>query len=176
MKEDRNVNVITDLNGKKVVIINDICFYGKQHIPWKEVEEYIKSYVDDFFKIEDTNDMIYIGKDFPGEYAWSEYTKKLRGTLAKVKANMAQGIPEIIEIAEGKRFVENYKVKHNKTAEKGWYRYDTQFALPTYHNDGSFRQFNLFAATLIVRYDKDSKLYLYDIINIKKKKQSRPPK
>ena len=37
---DRNVNVITDLNGKKVVVINDIYFYGKQHIKWDDVEQY----------------------------------------------------------------------------------------------------------------------------------------
>ena len=35
---DRNVQIITDLDGKKLVIINDIIFKGKQHIKWDEVE------------------------------------------------------------------------------------------------------------------------------------------
>ena len=39
---DRNVQIITDLDGKKLVIINDIIFKGKQHIKWVEVENYLK--------------------------------------------------------------------------------------------------------------------------------------
>ena len=39
---DRNVQIITDLDGKKLVIINDIIFKGKQHIKWDEVENYLK--------------------------------------------------------------------------------------------------------------------------------------
>ena len=39
---DRNVQIITDLDGKKLVIINDIIFKGKQHIKWDDVENYLK--------------------------------------------------------------------------------------------------------------------------------------
>ena len=39
---DRNVQIITDLDGRKLVIINDIIFKGKQHIKWDEVENYLK--------------------------------------------------------------------------------------------------------------------------------------
>lgn len=39
---DRNVQIITNLDGKKLVIINDIIFKGKQHIKWDEVENYLK--------------------------------------------------------------------------------------------------------------------------------------
>ena len=46
---ERNVEVITDLNGKKIVVIHDIRFYGKQHIPWSEVEKFIKLYTDEVF-------------------------------------------------------------------------------------------------------------------------------
>ena len=35
---DRNVSVITDLNGNKIVMINDIIFKGKRGIDWKDVE------------------------------------------------------------------------------------------------------------------------------------------
>ena len=41
---DRNVQIITDLDGKKLVIINDIIFKGKQHIKWDEVENYLKTH------------------------------------------------------------------------------------------------------------------------------------
>ncbi len=44
-------------------------------------------------------EIIYIGNDLPDEYTGSNYTAKLKGALAKAKANAAQGIPEMIEIS-----------------------------------------------------------------------------
>lgn len=169
----RNVNVITDLEGKKIVVIQDIIFYGKQNIDWGEVEAYLKKYVDEYFQIVETGDVIYIGKDLPYEYAGSEYTAALKGGLAKAKANAAQGIPELVRIARNKRHRENLKKKHKKDAKRGWYRYDTRFALPIYDNGGELVRYNIFNAELLVRHDADGQLYLYDIINIKKK-QSTP--
>ena len=64
--------------------------------------------------------------DLPDEYSGSNYTAKLKGALAKAKANAAQGIPEMIEIAENRRFQENLERKHNKNAKYGWYRYDSR--------------------------------------------------
>ena len=40
MNDSRNVSVIHDLEGKKIVIIHDIRFRGKRKINWKEVEQY----------------------------------------------------------------------------------------------------------------------------------------
>ena len=54
-------------------------------------------------------DIIYIGKDLPDEYTGSKYTHKLKGGNAKAKANAAQGIPELLEIAEGKHFILDIK-------------------------------------------------------------------
>ena len=50
---------------------------------------------------------------------------KLRGMAAK--ANAAQGIPEMIEIAIGKHFRENRGDKHKRNAANGWYRYGSRF-------------------------------------------------
>jgi len=169
----RNVSVITDLDGKKIVVVHDILFYGKQNINWNEVESYLKKYVDEYFRIIETGEVIYIGKDLPYEYKGSEYSANLKGGLAKAKANVSQGIPELIEIAKNKRYRQNVKKKHNKDARFGWYRYDTRFALPVYDNEGELQRYNVFNAELLVRHDADGRLYLYDVINIKKK-QSTP--
>ena len=174
MKTDRNVNVITDLNGKKVVVINDIYFYGKQHIKWDDVEQYLKRYIDEFYEVAETKDIIYIGKDLPDEYTSSKYTRNLRGILAKIKANAVSGIPEMIEIAERKRYQENMDKKHKNEAKHGWYRYDTRFALPVYNNRKELVRHNYFQAELIIRHASDGKMYLYDVLNIKKKRQSNP--
>ena len=108
---DRNVNIITDFNGNRVVLINDIIFKGKRNVNWKDVEEYLKQYVGEFYEIADTKEIIYIGSDLPDEYANSNYTHRLKGASAKAKANAAQGLPEMIEIATGKQFEENRKEK-----------------------------------------------------------------
>ena len=120
----RNVSVIKDVDGNNIVIINDIIFKGKRLIKWDDVEKYLKNYVGDFYSIVEDGEVVYIGANLPDEYAGSIYTKKLRGTIAKAKANAAQGIPEMIEIATNGVFEENRKKKHGRDAKNGWYRYE----------------------------------------------------
>ena len=166
--QQRNVSVIQDIDGNNIVVINDIRFKGKRSIDWKEVRAYLKEYVGDFYKVASTGDVIYIGDDLPSEYSGSKYTHSIKGTNAKAKANAAQGIPEMIEIALGKHFRENKESKHWRNAMYGWYRYDSRFAIPVYRDDEEMERYNIFHASLIVRYSEDGKMYLYDIIDIKK--------
>ena len=98
----RNVSVVEDLNGNKIVFIHDIRFKGRQAIEWNDVEQYLKQYVGEAHLIESTKDMVYIGVDLPEEYAHSNYTNTLKGANAKAKANATQGIPEMIMIATNK--------------------------------------------------------------------------
>ena len=160
--------VIRDDNNKKMVVIPHVVFKGKRSISWKQVEQYLISYVGKIFEVSETKDLIYIDKSFSDEYAGSVYTQKLRGALPKVKANMSQGIPEMIEIATEKRWKEDFQGKHKKRAGKGWFRYNTRFALPVVNEKGDILEYNVYQAVLIVRYSSDEKLYLYDIQNIKK--------
>ncbi|MDD6215410.1 MAG: hypothetical protein PUB28_01490 [Roseburia sp.] len=166
--ESRNVTVIKDTNGNKIVMINDVIFKGRQAIDWEEVEKYLKRYVGEFYTIADNNEVVYIGSDFPDEYAPSEYTHILKGTNAKAKANASQGLPELIETASGVRFTTNTKTKHQSDAKYGWYRYEARFALPVYESDGKISRYNVFHVAMILRHAEDGKKYLYDIMNIKK--------
>lgn len=52
MIKDRNVNIITDEDNHKVILINDIMFKGKRNINWEEVKEYLTGYVGDSYQIE----------------------------------------------------------------------------------------------------------------------------
>ncbi len=165
---NRNVDVITDFNGNKIVLINDIIFKGKRSVNWKDVEEYLKQYVDEFFEIADTRDIVYIGLDLSDEYTNSNYTRRLKGASAKAKANAAQGLPEMIEIASGKNFEENRKDKHKRDAKYGWYRYESRFALPVFDENGHVERYNVFHVLMLMRHAKDGKIYLYDIMEIKK--------
>lgn len=172
-KNKRNVSVIQDIDGNNIVVINDIIFKGKRSINWKDVREYLKNYIGDFYTIASTGDIVYIGLDLPNEYSGSKYTHSIKGTNAKAKANAAQGIPELIEIAVGKHFRENTEAKHWRNAKFGWYRYDSRFALPVYDEVGEIERYNVFHTSLIVRHSEDKKLYLYDILDIKKKQATR---
>ena len=165
---ERKVNVVEDLDGNKIVFIQDVKFKGKRSIEWIEIETYLKRFVGESYVIENTKDMIYIGTDFPDEYAHSEYTTSLKGANTKAKANAAQGVPELIEIATSKEYRENTKTKHSKDAKFGWYRYTSRFALPVYKESGEVEGYNVFKVIMVVRHDRDGKLYLYDLVNIKK--------
>lgn len=164
----RNITIIRDPDERKIVLINDIRFKGKRKINWKDVENYLWKYIGEFYEIAETGDIIYLGPDLSDEFSGSEDTARLRGTLAKAKANAAQGIPELIQIATNQSYKENFTQKHNKDAKYGWYRYDSRFALPVYDDDGEVERYNVFHARMLIRHDADNKKYLYDIVNIKK--------
>lgn len=48
---ERNVEVVKDLRGNKVVVIQDIRFKGKRAVRWSDVEKYLKLYSYDIIKI-----------------------------------------------------------------------------------------------------------------------------
>lgn len=122
--------------------------------------------------IADNDEVVYIGTDLPDEYTHSEYTNILKGANAKAKANAAQGLPELNEIASGVHYTPNTKPKHNKDAKHGWYRYESRFSLPVFGDNGEVTRYNVFHVAMILRHAEDGKKYLYDIMNIKKETSS----
>ena len=165
---NRKVKIVVDDSGKKLVQIDEIIFMGKQNIDWKGVEKYLKKYIKEFYEITETKDVIYIGSELPDEYTNSKYSLKLKGALAKAKANAAQAIPEMIQISTNKVLRENLEDKHKQNAKLGWYRFDTRFSIPVCDNQGTVLRYNVFHARLIIRHAANNKKYLYDVINIKK--------
>lgn len=133
----KNIEVVQNEDGKNIVFIHDIRFHGKRKINWNEVEDFIKKYVGSCYEIVETADKIYIGSDFPDEFTGSKDTMRLKGTLAKAKANAVQGIKELVEISKEKSHIDNKKEKHIYNAKFGWYRYFSYFALPVYNDVGN---------------------------------------
>ena len=161
---ERKVDVVEDLDGKKTVFIHDILFKGKRAVNWEEVEKYLRQYVGEFYQIEDCNKMIYIGSDLPDEYTHSNYTRILKGANAKVKANAAQGLPELLKIATNEVYEDNRKEKHSKDAKYGWYSYDSRFALPVFSDDGEIERYNVFNVAMLVRHT--SSVFMYVVLQI----------
>ena len=171
-KEKRNISVIKDADGNKIVMINYIKFKGKNREEWKEIERYLKKYIGKSFEIEEYSEKIYISKDFPDEFANSKSRIKLKGPLSKAKANSSLMIPELIKIAKGKKHKENEKEKHKRDAMYGWYKYLVRFAIPVFNNDKQIERYNIYKAAILVRHSCDDKKYLYDIIGIEKETSS----
>lgn len=163
-----SINIIQDENQNNIVVINDIRFKGRRNIKWQEVELLLKEYVGENYEIIETSDIVFIGSDFPSEFKGSEDTLRLKGAAAKAKANAAGEMPLLLKYATNKRWQKNYKTKHGTDARYGWYRFTARFALPVYNNNEELERYNIFRIEMLVRHVSDGKLYLYDMVNVKK--------
>jgi hypothetical protein len=99
---DRNINIVTDVDGPKIALIHDIRFQSRKGIDWNEVEQSLKGYIGECFEISETSEKIYIGSDFPDEFSHSNDTKALKGANMKAKANLITAIGQLIQIATDK--------------------------------------------------------------------------
>lgn len=136
-------------------------------------EAYLKTLVDTehpFSTILMDAQPVYIGKDLPGEYRGSEYTKGMEAKLRLVKMQAATNLDEMLLLAENGEWRKNIKKKHKVDAKNGWYRYSTQFAVPVLDIKKSVDHYTVYSGTLLIRNDADGKSYLYDLLDIKKEK------
>lgn len=128
----------------------------------------LKKYLGEIIENKQTKEKIEIGIKFADEYTGSKYSEHIRGARAKAKANAAQGIRELVESAANKIHSENKKSKHKKDAKGGWNYYTVRFALPVYDNNRKTEEYNAYMGRLVVNRTQDGKLYLYDLVEIKK--------
>lgn len=160
--------IIINEKGQKIVLVDEIIFSSKRKIDWVGVEQYLKRYIGKEYIIDETDETICIGTDFPDEYANSNYSHRIYGTIGKAKANVSQAIPELVEIATNITFHENTDEKHKSDAKYGWYRCTVRFSIPTCNDRGHIIGRNNYQGRMIIRCDANGKKYLYDIIDMKK--------
>ncbi|MBR5515444.1 MAG: hypothetical protein IKU52_04500 [Clostridia bacterium] len=164
------VNQIVVLpDGTPVVWIEDNIFKGKKGSDAKIVADYLKNNIGKVYTILESGQCVYLGKDLPGEYTYSEYSKKLQNSrsLLKAKNKAASGLGEMIEIATNRRW-EPTDHTHNKDAKYGVYKYDTKFAFPIFDSAGNVTDARAFDAELLILNASDGKKYLYDLLKIKR--------
>lgn len=145
---------------------------------FKAAEAYLKTLVDadhPFSTILADAQPVYVGKDLPGEYKSSEYTKTMKPALRKIKMQAATNLDEMLLLAENGEWRENVKPKHSKDAQNGWYWYDTQFAVPILNAKKAIDHYTVYGGTLLIRNDADGKSYLYDLLDVEKKKVISTP-
>ena len=101
-----------------------------------------------------------------------------------VEDYLGKYVGELIEIAEtrdiiyiGNKFPDEYggssytrktKEKHSEDAHNGWFYYVTRFAIPLYNNEKKTGEYNVYSACLVVNHAANGKMYLYDVVGIKK--------
>ncbi|MCM1552507.1 MAG: hypothetical protein NC092_07420, partial [Butyrivibrio sp.] len=93
---EKKVDIIKDADGKSIVVINDLRFKGRRSVDWNVVEGCLKEYIGECAEITETSEIVYIGTDFPDEFAHSKDTKELRGANMYAKANSVSVIKEMI--------------------------------------------------------------------------------
>ena len=165
MSDNKN---FTGTNGKNIIEISTILFSSKRKIDWEGVERYLKKYVGNKYIIEETGNTVHIGTDFPDEYANSKDTIKSLGTIGKAKAYAAQAIPELIQSLSEIKYFPNCDEKHKSDAPNGWYRGTVHFNLPVTNDKGDITGKNSFRGRMVIRCNAENKLYLYDMVTIKK--------
>ncbi|SCW44423.1 hypothetical protein SAMN02910400_00779 [Lachnospiraceae bacterium C10] len=97
-KAKNKIDIVTDPDGNKIVLINDILFKSRRSINRDDIEQILMHYIGEYYEIVETAEKVYIGSDFP-----------------------------------------DYGNRHGYKAKNGWYRCDA-----------------------------NGKLFLYDIVQIKK--------
>ncbi len=143
---------------------------------YEVAEKFLRTLVDinnPFATILSDAQPVYIGKDLPGEYKSSEYTKAMRSALRKVKMQAATNLDEMLLLAEHGEWRENVEEKHKKDAKNGWYRYPTEFAVPILNARREIDHYTIYGATLLIRNDADGKSYLYDMVNLEVKEKKK---
>ena len=172
----RKFSVAEDAEGRQIVVVEDNIFAGKRDKPrYKVVRDYLREHIGEIHTIASDGRAVYLGKDLPGEYTLSEYSKRLLRkdkSKAYAKNQAAQYLGELIEIAENPSWQENRKAKHTMDAKYGWWKYDTRFAVPVRDNSGKITNYRTYDASLLIRHDADGKYYLYDILGINENRTS----
>lgn len=161
--------MIRNVGGKPMTVIDT----ENDTRDFKAAEAYLKTLVDadhPFSTILADAQPVYVGKDLPGEYKSSEYTKTMKPALRKIKMQAATNLDEMLLLAENGEWRENVKPKHSKDAQNGWYRYDTQFAVPILNAKKAIDHYTVYGGKLLIRNDADGKSYLYDLLDVEKKK------
>lgn len=80
---DKKVKIITDSEGNKIVLINDIRFRGKKREEWNEIEEYLKEYVGKCYEIAEIAANKSISEDYDSKhknkakFGWYRYDTRL---------------------------------------------------------------------------------------------------
>ena len=107
---------------------------------------------------------------FKGRQAieWSDVEKYLKQYVGE--AHIIESTNDMVYIGVDlpEEYAHSNYTNTLKGSKYGRYSYVIRFALPVYGENGDIERYNVFRAILLVRHAEDKRLYLYDIMKIKK--------
>ena len=107
---------------------------------------------------------------FKGRQAieWSDVEKYLKQYVGE--AHIIESTNDMVYIGVDlpEEYAHSNYTNTLKGSKYGRYSYVTRFALPVYGENGDIERYNVFRAIVLVRHAEDKRLYLYDIMKIKK--------
>ena len=107
---------------------------------------------------------------FKGRQAieWSDVEKYLKQYVGE--AHIIESTNDMVYIGVDlpEEYAHSNYTNTLKGSKYGRYSYVTRFALPVYGENGDIERYNVFRAILLVRHAEDKRLYLYDVMKIKK--------
>lgn len=162
------INEIVEIDGRKVVMINNKRVTPRKGFEWSEIKKELKKYVGKSYIVECSKDLIKIGADFSNEYCHSKDTYHLKGSGRRTKAQIINAIPQLIKASYNKRYSKDYKDKHGNKAKLGWVYFDVDFLIPVISESGTKSE-RTYIAKILIRLNKNNQLYLYDIVRIQKR-------
>ncbi len=144
-------------NVSHVRLDSDILYNDKETSISKLMKRYSTLFVGKCFSIKESGQSINVGKDFPGEFAYSKSSLVLSKSKKLIKGKLLNNIDEIILNATNRMYSNDHKPKHVRDAKYGFYKYDTSFSLYF----GLEERF--YTGKIVIRNDEDGKKYLYAI-------------
>ncbi len=136
----------------------DFTYENKNISINKTIKNFSEKFVGNSYNIKESNQKIYIAKDFPREYAYSKSTMSLNKEKKLIKIKLLNNLDEIINNLSDKVYSNDHKEKHKEDAKYGFYKYNALFEINK----------DMYSGTIVIRNDTNKKKYLYDIISIKK--------
>ncbi len=164
----KNFEIVRNNDGtfNRVRILEDIFENTKDDSKSikKIIKEYLEMHIGEYSTIKESNQIVYLGKDLPNEYAYSVYSKGLSTPMLLAKGRLASNLKEVITYASNRKWNKNKKEKHLEDAKYGFYQYKIRFSF--YINSLE----RIYAGIILIRNDKELNKYLYDVIDIKRQK------
>ena len=165
---DRYEGQYVEVDGERIPFTESADVSNMSHEEIKNtVKEILKEYIKTkkTYRIQSDGTIVGFSGQLPVEYTWSKYSSKIeniRDRLWKAKMKSADLVGGMIEIAtnRGKEEI----AKHDKHTGK-FVAYDTQFAIRMGTGEVA-----VFTARLSLMIAENGKHYLYDVIDINKKR------
>lgn len=164
-------------SGEDVAVADQLSFTNKNFATKQAVQtvkDTILKYIPHQFRINSDGNIVSFNQQSADEYLYSKSAQRLYKAapkLLKGKNIIAGNLGEVIAIAKNGQLEQNQKgihVNDSSIGKRGFYHYDTLFAIPVKDSNNNIVDYYVYEADLVLDNNADGNAYFYDLVNIKK--------